>query len=139
MWRYSERLHISLEPVSEVLAGMSCVSQEADCMTDTEINEAVARKLGFERDPQFKQYFWKDYGNAKCFRVHEHFMDYCHDIKAAWEIFLWVRSQTFSTRMKFAKAISDQTYEGDIKIDPFYWMLFNSNPMAIVLAFLKLP
>lgn len=91
-------------------------------MTDQELNEAVAVKLG-----------WKvkyEYG-AKI-------PDYCNSISAAWEILIWIRERPFSERMKFAKNVSEGTKVEGVKIDPFYWMLFNSTPRAICEAFLKL-
>ena len=50
-------------------------------MTEREINAAVATKLGWERDPEFKSHL-----NKGRVRIHEKFLDFCHDIKAAWEI-----------------------------------------------------
>lgn len=55
-------------------------------MTDQEINEAVARKLGL---PEPK---WELYTSHPVSMVRWDVPDYCHDIKAAWEIVEKLRS-----------------------------------------------
>lgn len=101
-------------------------------MADQEINEAVARKLG-----------WKDTSQSKCggpqkhanhgdfYSCYEGIPDYCHRIEAAWKIV------EISETMVIAKLSSGWAcnptppgFENLVKAE--------SAPMAICLAFLKI-
>lgn len=61
-------------------------------MTNQEINEAVARKLGWTVSGQRWQGPNTDCHNTFCGHVHS-LLDYCHSIQAAWEIVEHLRSQ----------------------------------------------
>lgn len=97
-------------------------------MTDSEINEAVGIKLGFSKT----SYGWN--GPKAIFSV---LPDYCHDIKAAWEIV-----------DKFEQFDLHKNWDsGKWKCGIGTWddggkrqeLISFSAPMAICLAFLKLP
>lgn len=82
-------------------------------MTDQEINEAVARKLGWESHPSYivkNRIDWKTPKGGDRNKL----PDYCHDIKAAWEIVEFLNSRNYRIILKQAA------------------------PMAICLAFLEL-
>lgn len=105
-------------------------------MTDSEINEAVARKLGYGTPT----------GNA--------LPDYCHSIKAAWEIvdkFPVVNDFRFELRFYWSGYKDGKGYgpewmagwitghmRGGDREDSIK-AFANTAPMAIALAFLKLP
>lgn len=90
-------------------------------MTEQEINEAVARKLGWD----YRQHHWVD---PKRFIETKHVPDYCHSIAAAWEI-LDHRNLFF-----LGKCLS-----GEYKADLGYGEVVAPTPaMALCLAFLKL-
>lgn len=109
----------------------------SDCMvirmTETEINEAVARKLG-----------WKECECASEFRdEHRRYMpskhimpNYCGDIAAAWEIVEYIKSmQKGSMRFDVEIKMSQLCYLVDICGEEAE---ANTAPMAICQAFLKL-
>lgn len=85
-------------------------------MTDQEINEVVARKLGHVPG--------KSSGMP----------DYCHSIEAAWEILEAVASR--GTHWEMSKA--DSGYTVFIREDDYPYVTEATAPMAICLAFLKL-
>lgn len=99
-------------------------------MTDKEINEAVARKMG-----------WKSVEGGGWISpneipyIHGDFIpDYSHSIEAAWEI------------LKFVDAWKLEGYGGDevtvslaLDSNPIADESADTSPMAICLAFLKLP
>lgn len=100
------------------------------------INEAVARKLGWEEGPGNR---WRR-GDFSLPRYGVD--DYCHSIEAAWEIIEWVKKQRFNVRKMFMAHLTVQSLVvEDVNIvHPFWWFLFFADqPMAICLAFLKLP
>ncbi len=106
-------------------------------MIDSEINEAVARKLGIDPKAGFA-------GVATDGSLVFSLPDYCHDIAAAWEIVEKIRAMGYQViinagavgRKEFTISIS-----GDVTKPP-YQPLFSEEadtaPMAICLAFLKL-
>lgn len=91
-------------------------------MTPEEVNEAVARKLG---------YVWGDKDILGSPRP-----DYCHSIAAAWEIMGWLGEHDYLFTM---------SNDGE---DPNTWLVWlespsihveaDTAPMAICLAYLKL-
>lgn len=107
-------------------------------MTPAEINDAVALKLGVDGS----SYPWVQTGPSKPWHITggaqwcgeeeppKYFPDYCHDIKAAWDI-LQTLDKIF---------ILEQQAKGQWRVDlgrgPSY---SDTAPMAICLAFLKLP
>lgn len=111
-------------------------------MTDREINEVVARKLGHNSsgayinapNGKYAIYVFSDGRTG-------HLPDYCHDIAAAWTIIEWVAEQSFNTRKMFMAHLTAQSIvvEDGAMVQPFWWFLFFAQqPMAICLAFLKL-
>lgn len=109
-------------------------------MTDQEINEAVARKLGWTQQPHnvragpiTQAWFWHSPGdNVKGYGV---VPDFCHDIKAAWLIVEFLGAGAFQMHSPndggfFVRL--GKMFPGTIGTD-------QSAPMAICLAFLKLP
>lgn len=89
-------------------------------MTDTEINEAVARKLGV----QLK--------NLKA-------RDYCHDIEAAWEVVDKIKDTYFSVSVSHDNERHLYQCEYSGFNNPPIYATADTAPMAICLAFLKLP
>lgn len=94
-------------------------------MTDSEINEAVARKMGWIpiNDGRWRRDDLNELGSAA------DIPDYCHSIAAAWEIVEkmgWIHMGC----MKDLTIIYD--------CDEFELVRAHTAPMAICLAFLKL-
>lgn len=91
-------------------------------MNDKEINEAVARKLG-----------WRG-------TFPDQYPDYCHSITAAWEVVEQVFTSFYlswdeTTETWFAKWDNQHRTEESCR----YKGEADTAPMAICLAFLKLP
>lgn len=106
-------------------------------MTDSEINEAVARKLGWT--------FCQHGGASGAVRpnpikphFHEVYPDYCHSIAAAWEIveqpgLIWMIGRD---RNGYSAGVCRDSGT-DINTMANTWA--ETAPMAICLAFLKVP
>lgn len=99
-------------------------------MTDLEINQAVAKKIG-------------DWSGCA-----ETLPDYCNSIKAAWEIVEKERmhvipvnnGQWYANTGEIDRNGSDEWYWGRNAFDEEYKdFIADTAPMAICLAFLKLP
>jgi hypothetical protein len=114
---------------------------EARVITDQEINEAVARKLGwtFCKHPTLEN--GKIIGAMGAVRpngrphFHEMYPDYCHSIAAAWEIVEHLQDD-LNVDFGFQRR-SDRSFwrvlMGEVLQDA------DTAPMAICKAFLKLP
>lgn len=112
-----------------------------ELMTDSEINEAVARKLGWipESDKTSGYWVWRHSDG--------HFVnnlpDYCHSIEAAWEIVEKIcglvrsngdyRTVALCTNKANTLCVIDEIEDDRIEDKA------DSAPMAICQAFLKLP
>lgn len=114
-------------------------------LSDQEINEQVARKLGFMKGEPCADNctVWYSHTGA----VMHGTLDYCHDIQAAWEIVEFV-SQKHAVHVLTGfrgKPWDCTTWSCDIGDHPGnkdHWVISESAvtaPMAICLAFLKLP
>lgn len=114
-------------------------------MKDKEINEAVARKLGFiicdgKRTTERALSAWND--NEQLQRFDPPWTpipDYCHSIAAAWEVISAVDYFSVSKNIAMGKAgvtIIDVCLWKD---DQFVASDADTAPMAICLAFLKMP
>lgn len=115
-------------------------------MTDQEINEAVARKLGwyFCQSPAASSNQFHNPGQAYWVnREGSYYMslpDFCRSISAAWHIVEWALSANYDVDI-----FSSPKYRGDeesftCNIANATWQAEASTaPMAICLAFLKLP
>lgn len=103
-------------------------------MTDTELNEAVARKLGWAKQPNGQ---WNK-SHPLCGEVvmFAGFPDYCNDIKAAWEI---MESITKESERKQCGPVVSLTHDGQ-----WHFRVGNTieqadtAPRAICEAYLKL-
>lgn len=108
--------------------------------TDQEINESVARGLGWvpplgkawkpkvgEGQP-FESIYWSRNGKFATERL----PDYCHEIKAAWEIVEHCNMVTYIQRPSVGGK------EWHVDIGNCGWSEAGTAPMAICLAFLKL-
>lgn len=105
-------------------------------MTNTEINEAVARKLGYERVGANVAAFgggsmWKTPDRKLI--VDELNMDYCHSIAAAWEIVEFCKND-IKMASDFQWELLEVTNSSDDSFE-----IFDITPMSICQAFLKLP
>lgn len=102
--------------------------------TDQEINEAVARKLGWKSEKTIK------HSNNNCgpdCRIIEYdttMPDYCHSIEAAWEIVDY-QSGCMSLRDLGLYWICEFFVSPEINVT----QRADTAPMAICLAFLKVP
>ena len=108
-------------------------------MTDQEINEAVARKLGWEDfdDPRATRFEWRRKSdNPKRDQFVVQLPDYCHDIKAAWEVVEKMASDGYSITVgqNPCRCLAWKTHEDFNAIQEA-----DTAPMAICKAFLKLP
>lgn len=99
-------------------------------MTDQEINEAVARKLGAQ---------WVVKSNERKNKLYSEPKDYCRSIAAAWEIvdFMKTRERYMElwSPMGDRHWVCSMTEKGQIIASG----ASATAPMAICLAFLKLP
>lgn len=116
-------------------------------MTDQEINEAVARKLGYTPDPVMwgpkpENKFWRI---GKCLPIPA--QDYCHSIEAAWEIVEILSKKklepvilhTVGSGWSFNVLNRPSSHDDDDFTEQVNVDKNKSAPMAICLAFLKLP
>lgn len=102
-------------------------------MTDTEINEAVARLLGWEEGPNN---LWR----RGLDDMPQHGLpNYCHSIAAAWEVVPYLTSK--------GGYLVVSVYEDHVKAEVEIWVndnpiqtgaLSETAPMSICLALLKL-
>lgn len=98
-------------------------------MTDQEINEAVARKFGWVYDAKFQ-----DWGDPD--GVVMPLPDYCHSIAAAWEAVKYIQKMEISVDVR---AWSSNSFSVFIRCGIEMTAIANTAPMAICLAFLKMP
>ena len=111
-------------------------------MIEKEINEAVAVKLGWTKKEKYIMkngrhggWIWinKRLRRVGSCRLMPLGMDYCTDIRAAWEIIpigIWNIIETNSKKWRASCWMS--------KTKKWYWAEADTAPMAICLAFLKL-
>jgi hypothetical protein len=105
-------------------------------MTDAEINEAVAKRLGWtvklKCGPRGKDGMTKDEIN------YFPLPDYCHSIQAVWEVVASILDKKWDFKLKW-----DIDYVSDrwawFCVFAGYKSQADTAPMAICLAFLKLP
>jgi len=119
-------------------------------MTDQEINEAVAQKLGWHQTDVFVSgggtvARWS--AALPDGRVQEKLPDYCHDIKAAWEIVDYINSLPtrigdkghFYFQMRRDKqGYTVKLIPGEFNKGSTIEATASIAPLAICLAFLKL-
>jgi hypothetical protein len=107
-------------------------------MTDKEINEAVARKLGWVRccNPKTMEngkiidcFGWSKGGS----HFHERYPDYVTDIRAAWEIVECWQKEGFIFSLYY------EPIEKNWRCAFMETVIADTAPRAICLAFLKLP
>ena len=107
-------------------------------MTDQEINEACARKLGIKAKFIFnKRHEWVYFKDGNYHKL----KDYCHSIEMAWEVVEFVKTKYWF------QLDNHQDREHDLWTAEFYDVddgqiesddSANTAPMAICKAFLKL-
>lgn len=99
-------------------------------MTDQEINEAVARKLGYCATKHRKN------GCLRPYYV-EHEKDFCHSIAAAWEVVELIANKSEKDKCGPMVELShDGKWHFRIGL---VQVKTDTAPMAICLAFLKIP
>lgn len=111
-------------------------------MTDTEINEAVAVKLGWRQcvHDHGNEIRWNKPEMVNCaFRV----PDYCRSIAAAWEVVEHLQGPSVNRIVQLTYGNLDKKWSfglrGDRAADIWeIWIDADTAPMAICLAFLKL-
>lgn len=105
-------------------------------MTDQEINEAVARKLGW-KPTKTKYSTFDGQHDAEVIRCRVSKMpDYCHSIAAAWEAVKYIQKMEISVDVR---AWSSNSFSVFIRCGIEMTAIANTAPMAICLAFLKMP
>ena len=101
-------------------------------MTDSELNEAVARKLGWTYHEDTKPVCWQVPESGTYLREP---WDYCHSIEAAWEIVgnhdICIKNYRGVWNCVLTKLVDGRWVNAEVEADTV--------PMAICLAFLKLP
>lgn len=108
-------------------------------MTDKNLNEQVARRLG-----------WKDPSQPRCggpreghahgdfYACYEKCPDYCNSIGAAWEIVKFLRNKSMMVSMNLLEHCDLKITQYDLSnVLADAWE--NSTPRALCLAFLRLP
>lgn len=106
-------------------------------MTDIEINEAVAKKLGWTQHPfDGRAGFW--FWFKPNYNLPNNLPDYCHSIEAAWEIVDKIKDTYFSVSVSHdnERNLYQCEFSG-FNSAPIY-ATADIAPMAICLAFLKL-
>lgn len=106
-------------------------------MTDQEINEAVARKLG--HDVRFGGIFIE--GVPDDFMDESHpIPDYCHSIEAAWEVVEYCRHGLVLYQIDLSWSRTGSTWYCTMGTKNQYneGVGVGTAPMAVALAFLKL-
>lgn len=117
-----------------------------DTRTDQMINEAVARKLGWRQcvHDHGNEIRWNKPEMVNCaFRV----PDYCHSISAAWEVVESSPNKEWECWFRIDRGIRgyyagwyETIHGGQSNLDsPLSREWADTAPMAICLAFLKLP
>lgn len=113
-------------------------------MTDQEINEAVARKLGWcacdheiEHHSAGQSKGEMICSNAFCKCESIRYADYCHSIAAAWEVVEHLKEYWVGIRYKPSAQQFNAVIANDDKA--LSEEVADTAPMAICLAFLKLP
>lgn len=113
-------------------------------MNEKEINEAVARKLGWEVNHDYSRMATKsDIG--KNIIIADAVPKYCHSIAAAWEIVEHVAKKNFTVDLSFEDYLGFKARVSIRSEDGGAWTYHargikaDTAPMAICLAFLKLP
>ena len=110
--------------------------------TNQSINEAVARKLGWKEDLRTSYWIRETVAGVEGTRK-DSLPDYCTSIAAAWEIVEYLRLKKKKTKpIFFLRGLTIQSRSNSRK-----WRVYlhgklgiaDTAPMAICLAFLKLP
>lgn len=109
-------------------------------MTDQEINKAVAQRLGYSVEV-INGYRCKVLGQIKEGISCCDLKSYCTDIRAAWEIVEHVLSEDkfFHLQMGDKNCEATICWHNTLAILKSYSAEADTAPMAIALAFLKLP
>lgn len=106
--------------------------------TPEELNEAVARKLGWVKDTSsdFLPWWFRSEWLPEAQKIRD-IPDYCYSIEAAWEIFDWAQKQKISYNVSF---LGNDTFLAQFVRDSRdHWsQISDTAPMAICMAFLKL-
>jgi len=115
----------------------------------TNINEKVARKLGWNVAPLAKHLGghlvrskgsmdWVEHVTGFDVGAVDYVPDYCHSIEVAWEIVDFLNKQTFSEKLEFVNHLKETfrlTEDSFIRPD---WWIFHVNPRNICEAFLSI-
>lgn len=108
-------------------------------MTDNELNELVARKLGWvvNKTLDYQPWYARPGGQPESAMIRE-LPDFCNSIQAAWEMVEWCKANMKgSFRWDFVLECSDRAWRcGMFDVEEIE---ADTAPMAIALAFLKLP
>lgn len=109
-------------------------------MTYQEINEAVARKLGWDCCYRLDAVGWHRKLTPQGNHFHEPMPDYCHDIKAAWEVVEFIKPKGLGlcSHMMPPYGWSCSIWTSMTE-EPDFTVRADTAPMAICLAFLELP
>ena len=111
-------------------------------MTDQELNEAVARKLGWIEKKYDWGIKWARDSDVQCSDdMEDRAPDYCHSIEAAWEIVEWMQEK-YPTEEGNGLLLWRNGDKIICELNPNLEIVrgvASSAPMAICLAFLKLP
>lgn len=106
-------------------------------MTDQEINEAVARKLGWKKE---KGFWWSPIiSEVPKLTTNNPLPDFCHSLEAAWEIVEWCKFHKRqihldTTNVSWVCLIGHSQHGIVVHSGEA-----DTAPLAICLAFLKLP
>lgn len=105
-------------------------------MMDTEINESVARKLGWKEcqcAPEVRD-------EHRRYMPSKHIMpNYCGNIAAAWEVVEYLSKHYFSVSVSHDDERDLWQCAYEIREDPAIFATADTAPMAICEAFLKMP
>lgn len=105
-------------------------------MTDTELNEAVARKLGLMQSSTVPEDWWeRTINELKVFPL----PDYCHSIQAAWEIVGYCDKMNWHFDYHFGDHLTPHHWAQIFRRPDgiMYSAMADTAPEAICRAFLK--
>lgn len=109
-------------------------------MTDLELNEAVAKKLGWKEEsvPGQSAKLWCD-PHPSGQRSQWSAPDYVHEIEAAWEIIEHLKTDEMGFSLEFESKLWSVGIGPVERNDAWTYEDADTAPRAICLAFLKLP
>lgn len=109
--------------------------------TDQELNEAIARKMGWKLVKGNERTYWSERWFPPDGDSTKPFPNYSGDIAAAWEIWEFLVKERYDLQLYSSWDRPMTCFQATLKMDSSKQLHAEADtaPMAICLAFLKLP